>query len=124
LQTKQFFIEANMSEVPFPKFQQYVGKDGQYYFRLKARNGETILASEGYKSKAACKNGIQSVRTNAPNDARFLPKTAQSGQFYFVLRAANHQVIGTSEMYTTEKSRQNGIEAVKSTAPTATVEEL
>ena len=113
-----------MSEIPFPKFQQYVGKDTQYYFRLKASNGETILASEGYKSKAGCQNGIQSVRTNAPDDARYLLKTAKNGQFYFVLRAANHQVIGTSEMYTTEKNRQNGIEAVKSTAPSAAVEVL
>lgn len=113
-----------MSEIRFPKFQQYTGKDGQHYFRLKASNGETILASEGYKSKAACENGIQSVRTNAPNDARFLLKTAKNGQFYFVLRAANNQVIGTSEMYTTEKNRQTGIDAVKSDAPSAAVEQL
>lgn len=113
-----------MSEIPFPKFEQFTGKNGQYYFRLKASNGETILASEGYKSKSARQKGIRSVRANAPNEARYVQKTAKNGQFYFVLRAANHQVIGASEMYTTEQNRQNGIEAVMSDAPTAAIEQL
>ena len=113
-----------MSEVPFPKFELFTGKNGQYYFRLKASNGETILASEGYKSKSARQKGIQSVRTNASNEARFVLKTAKNGQFYFVLRAANHQVIGMSEMYTTVKNRQVGVEAVMSDAPSASVEHL
>ena len=47
-----------------PKFEIYVDKKGEHRFRLKARNGEQILASEGYSSKASCKNGIASVRKN------------------------------------------------------------
>ena len=49
-----------------PKFEMYEDKGGEFRFRLNARNGENILASEGYKSKASCKNGINSVIKNAP----------------------------------------------------------
>ena len=49
-----------------PKFEIYNDKAGEFRFRLKARNGEIILASEGYKTKASCENGIESVRKNAP----------------------------------------------------------
>ena len=47
-----------------PKFEIYLDKKGEYRFRLKAKNGEPIAASEGYKAKASCKNGIESVRKN------------------------------------------------------------
>ncbi len=47
-----------------PKFEMYIDKSGEYRFRLKARNGEVIATSEGYSSKAACENGIESVRKN------------------------------------------------------------
>lgn len=49
-----------------PKFEMYTDKAGEFRFRLKARNGETIATSEGYKAKAGCKNGIESVMKNAP----------------------------------------------------------
>ncbi len=49
-----------------PKFEIYEDKGGEYRFRLKARNGEIIAVSEGYKAKASCENGIASVRKNAP----------------------------------------------------------
>ena len=49
-----------------PKFEMYVDKAGEFRFRLKATNGEIIAASEGYKAKESCENGIQSVRENAP----------------------------------------------------------
>lgn len=50
-----------------PKFEMYLDKAGEYRFRLKARNGEIIAVSEGYKAKASCLNGIESVRKNAPD---------------------------------------------------------
>lgn len=49
-----------------PKFEVYTDKAGEFRFRLKARNGEIIAVSEGYKAKASCMNGIESVRKNAP----------------------------------------------------------
>ena len=54
-----------VEKVKNPKFEMYIDKAGEYRFRLKARNGEIILASEGYSQKAGCKNGIESVRKNA-----------------------------------------------------------
>ncbi|MBR4727225.1 MAG: YegP family protein [Clostridia bacterium] len=53
--------------VKHPKFEVYLDKAGEYRFRLKARNGEIIAVSEGYKAKASCLNGIESVRKNAPD---------------------------------------------------------
>lgn len=55
--------------VKHPKFEVYLDKAGEYRFRLKARNGEIILASEGYKEKKSCLNGIESVKKNAPEAA-------------------------------------------------------
>ncbi len=48
-----------------PKFQVFKGKDGQFYFRLKAANGEVICSSEGYTTKQSCLNGIQAVKAVA-----------------------------------------------------------
>lgn len=49
-----------------PKFEVYTDKAGEFRFRLKARNGEIIATGEGYKAKASCLNGIESIRKNAP----------------------------------------------------------
>lgn len=90
-----------------------------FRFNLHAANREVILRSENYAAKAGALNGIESVRENAPIDARYVRKQSTDGQYYFNLTARNGQVIGTSERYTTERSRDNGIEAVKRNAPTA-----
>ena len=58
---------AEVEAVTNPKFEVYTDKAGEFRFRLKARNGEPIAASEGYKAKASCMNGIESVRKNAPD---------------------------------------------------------
>ena len=57
---------ADFEKVTHPKFEMYQDKAGEYRFRLKARNGEIIATSEGYKTKANCENGIDSVKKNAP----------------------------------------------------------
>jgi uncharacterized protein YegP (UPF0339 family) len=107
-----------------PKFQVFQGGNNQYYFRLRARNGQIILASQGYTAKQSCFNGIESVKANAPNPSRFDRRNASNGQYYFVLQAANHQIIGMSELYTTAAARDNGIESVMANAPNAPVEGL
>ena len=56
----------NFEAVTHPKFEMYEDKAGEFRFRLKARNGEIIATSEGYKTKANCENGIDSVKKNAP----------------------------------------------------------
>jgi uncharacterized protein len=98
-------------------------KDGEFQFNLKAGNGQVILSSEGYAAKASCLNGIESVRTNSADDARFDRKESANGKFYFNLKAGNGQVVGSSQMYESEASRDNGIESVKSNAPDAEVED-
>lgn len=98
-------------------------KNDEYYFNLKAPNHEIILASQGYTSKGAAENGIESVMVNATEEGRFERHVAQNGQFYFNLKSGNGQVIGTSEMYTTTASRDNGIESVKKNAPDAEIKD-
>ena len=62
----QDLTDEGAEQVKHPKFEVYQDKAGEYRFRLKARNGEIILASEGYKDKKSCLNGIESVKKNAP----------------------------------------------------------
>jgi len=107
-----------------PKFQIFKGKDNQFYYRLRAINGEIILASEGYAAKQSCHTGIASVKQNAPIDSQYKRLVAKNGQYYFTLNAANGEVIGASETYITIQSRDNGIEAVKSNAPNTEIEDL
>jgi hypothetical protein len=106
------------------KFELYTDKAGEFRFRLKAGNGEIILASEGYKQRASVENGIESVKKNAPDDARYERKETASGKHMFNLKASNGQVIGTSESYSSASGRDNGIESVKKNAPEATVVDL
>jgi uncharacterized protein len=97
--------------------------NGEFQFNLKAGNGQTILASEGYSAKSGCENGIESVRVNSQDDNKFDRKTSVNGKPYFNLKAGNGQIIGNSEMYESEAARDNGIASVKSNAPDATVDD-
>jgi uncharacterized protein YegP (UPF0339 family) len=106
------------------KFEIYKDKAGEFRFRLKASNGQNILASEGYSAKSGCNNGIESVKKNAPIDSNYERKQTNSGKYMFNLKASNSQVIGTSESYETAASRDNGIESVKTNAPSAEVVDL
>ena len=98
-------------------------KKDEFQFVLKAGNGQVILASEGYTTKAACDNGIESVKKNSQDDARFDKLESKNGKFYFNLKATNGQIIGSSEMYESIAARDNGIESVKKNAPDADVKE-
>lgn len=97
--------------------------DGQFRFALKAGNAETILTSELYKTKAAAENGIASVQSNAALDERYERKTAANGKPFFNLKAANHQVIGSSQMYTSEATRDAGIASVKNNGASTTIKD-
>lgn len=99
------------------------GNGKQFLFNLKAGNGETILTSELYEAKASALNGIESVRKNAPDDARYDRKTAKDGSPFFVLKAANGQPIGKSELYSSPAAMENGIASVKKNAPDAAVDD-
>jgi uncharacterized protein YegP (UPF0339 family) len=103
------------------KFEVYNDAKGGYRFRLKATNGQVILASQGYKEKAGCANGIESVKKNAQDSARFEKLQSKSGDWYFNLKSTNGQVVGTSQMYSSEAAMDNGIESVGNNAPDAEV---
>jgi uncharacterized protein len=96
--------------------------DGDFQFNLKADNGQVILTSEGYKSKVGCENGIESVRKNSANDDSFERLISKNDKPYFNLKAANHQIIGTSEMYESNTAMEKGIASVRKNAPYAGVE--
>ena len=103
------------------KFEIKAGKTGKFRFNLKASNGQVILTSEAYDARAAAVRGIESVRKNSANDKRFERKTAKDGSAYFVLKAANGEPIGKSEMYKSTASMENGITSVGKNAPDAPV---
>jgi len=104
-------------------FELSKSSDGQFRFVLKADNAETILNSELYKAKASAENGIASVQANCSNDDRYERKTASNGKAYFNLKASNGQVIGTSQMYATEASRDAGIASAKVNGVSTTVKD-
>jgi hypothetical protein len=106
------------------KFEITTRKNGEFQFNLKASNGEVILTSEGYTTKAACINGAESVKKNAVEEKRFEKMVAKNGKPYFTLKATNGQVIGQSQMYASERNRDNGIASVMKNAPIAEIVEL
>lgn len=103
------------------KFVITKGKDGQDYFVLKAGNGETILQSEGYKTRKSCLNGIESVRKNSQDPKRFVCNTAKNGRTYFVVKATNGQEVGRSQMYKSDSGCKNGMKSVARNAADAAV---
>ncbi|GJL49527.1 YegP family protein [Candidatus Nitrospira salsa] len=105
-----------------PKFEVFKGKNGKAYFRLKARSGEIILASQGYHSPSGARRAITSVKTNAKLSKQYEEKVAKNGKHYFVLIAKNMQPIGKSEMYASKPSMKKSIQAVMTAAPAAVIE--
>jgi uncharacterized protein YegP (UPF0339 family) len=103
------------------KFVISVGRTGKFRFNLKASNGQIILTSEAYESRASAVKGIASVKKNAGNDARFERKTAKDGSAFFVMKASNGEPIGKSETYASKSSMENGIASVGRNAPEAPV---
>lgn len=105
------------------KFEILRRVNDDYQFNLKATNGEIILTSQGYASKAGCQNGIESVRVNSQDDSNFDRNESSNGKPFFNLRAANGLIIGTSQMYSSVAARDNGIKSVTKNAPDATIDD-
>lgn len=102
------------------KFEVYKDRAGKHRFRLKAGNGEIILASQGYASSAGCAKGIASVRKNVARTTAFKTSKSKAGS-RFNLCSVNGRVIGTSESYKSEAACANGMKSVRSNAPKAKV---
>lgn len=105
-------------------FELKKAKDGQFHFNLLSGNGQIILTSEMYKARKSAENGIASIQKNSGDASRFKKLEGKNGKFYFTLTAANSQVIGQSQMYATEASRDNGIESVMTNGSTETIKDL
>ena len=106
------------------KFELKKAKNDKYFFSLLAGNGQKILASEMYESKASAVSGIESVKKNAAEDGRYDRLLGKDGSPYFTLKAGNGQVIGVSEMYSSASARDGGIESCKTNAPGAATTDL
>ena len=98
-------------------------KADDFYFVLKAGNGEVVLTSEMYQSKESANGGIASVQRNSGADGHYERSTAADGRFHFNLKAANHQVIGTSQLYASEGSRDAGIKSVQENGSSKTIKD-
>jgi uncharacterized protein YegP (UPF0339 family)/CBS domain-containing protein len=108
-------------ESPTGRFELKSSANGKFHFNLKAGNGETILSSELYNSRGAAENGIESVKKNAGEASRFERKVNKNEEPYFVLKAGNGEIIGTSEVFSTETAMENAISSVMKNAPTASI---
>ncbi len=106
------------------RFELFEGADGQFYFHLLAGNGELVLDSEGYTTKASAKNGIESVVENGLDSARYEILEAVNGEYYFNLKAGNHEIIGTSELYASKSGAEKGVETVMGLLDDVSIDEL
>lgn len=106
------------------KFEILKSTAGNFRFNLKAGNGQIILSSESYETKAAAQNGAESVKKNAADESRFDRRKNKNGDSYFVLKAGNGQEIGRSESYSSEAGLENGIQSVRNNAPEAEIVDL
>ena len=113
-----------LKQIIMGKFEITSRKNGEFQFNLKATNGQVILTSQGYKTKASCLNGVESVKKNSQDDKRFEVKVSSNGKPFFNLMATNGQIIGTSQMYASETTMKNGIASVKRNAPEAAIVDL
>ncbi len=120
---QRFLIQTFKIMANHPKYDLKSTSDEQFMFNLTASNGEIILTSERYTAKHSAMNGIESVKENAQKEERFEKLESSAGEPYFVLKAGNHEVIGRSEMYSSNQACQNGIESVMKNAPIAEVED-
>ena len=109
-----------------------------FKFDLLAANGQEILTSEVYESRAACLRGMESVRKNAPSarlavltdpecpalsNPKFELYTDKSGAYRFRLRSRNGKIIAVSENYTSKSAALAGIESVRTNASEAEIQE-
>ena len=106
------------------KFELKTAANGKVHFNLKAGNGQIILSSEMYETKAAAQNGIASVQKNAAEEGRYERRKAANGDPFFVLKAGNGEQIGRSETYSSDSAMEHGIDSVKTNAPGAATEEV
>ena len=98
------------------------GKE-QFHWDLKAGNAETILSSQMYTAKQGAVTGIESCRTNSGADLSYSRLTSKDNHPYFVLKAANGEIIGTSQMYGSGAARDHGITSCMKHGPSGVTQD-
>ena len=99
------------------KYLLHPAGDAQFHWDLKAGNSETILSSQMYAAKQGAETGIESCRNNSGDEVRYTRMTSKDDKPYFVLKAGNGEIIGTSQMYSSEAARDHGIASCKENGP-------
>jgi len=117
-----FYLSFKTKKI-MTKFETFVGKNNEHYFRLINEEGNVLLSSEGYTQKTNLLNGIESVKKNITSPDHYEMKTAQNGKHYFNLKAANGQVISTSAMWDNPDHRDTWMKKMKTEVPRAQVME-
>ena len=102
-------LEANTSGARVEVLESAAG----FRFNLHAGNGETVLSSESYTTKAAAWNGAFAIQDAAALEGSFTLKTSTDNRYYFTLTAQNGQIVGTSQLYTSRTAAQDGVTSVK-----------
>lgn len=105
------------------RFEIFQFDPGEYRFRLRAFDDQTIMASEPYCSKSGCINGIELVRKKAAFLGNYELKQTAAGKFMFLLRASDESHMVASVLYETEADRENGIASVMQYAPAAILQD-
>lgn len=95
------------------QFELKKAKNGKHYFNLLATNGAVILTSQMYVSRAAARKGIVSIRANSGSADRYERRQRKGGKSHFVLKAGNHRVIGSSEVYNSKAAMEKGIRSAR-----------
>ena len=98
-------------------FEIYLDKAKKYRFRLRAKNGENICASQAYTSRSSCMKGIKSVAKNSKSKDNFISQESKSGKWTFRLKSGNNKVVATSQSYKDKSSMNKGIRSVMTNAP-------
>ena len=106
------------------KYELKKGKSGKFHFNLLAANGEVILTSQTYTTKAAAQKGIASVRTHASQSDCYERRKGKNKKPHFVLKSANHRVIGSSETYERGAAMEKGIKSVMKNGGAKQVDDL
>jgi uncharacterized protein len=110
--------QAHWATATGARFEIFVGANDRHYFRLVARNGQQVLRSQSYASRASALNGAFAVAEYGVSAEAYDVRQANNGGYYFNVYAPNGQVIGTSQVYSTKYSATRGRDAIIALLPT------
>lgn len=108
------YVDGKEDAARSSRFETFLGTDGKYYFHLLAGNGQKMLRSQGYTTKANATSGIASVKSNVVVDAQVELRTASDSQTYFVVKGGNGAIVALSELYATRSNAERALTTIRS----------